>query len=85
MDYPGNDIGHVFVPTAVECQQKCKEEKRCMFFGYIKSDKKCYLKDSKATPSAHQDRVSGPKTCPFMKHGNSLTFYQHSSFSLTYF
>ena len=50
-----------------------------MFFGYVKSDKICYLKDSKATPSANQDRISGPKTCPCFKEGMDYFLYDIST------
>ena len=65
VDYAGNDFHQVIVPTALECQQKCKEDKRCKFFTYSKSAKKCYLKHSKATPSAVQNVISGPEVCCF--------------------
>ena len=65
VDYAGNDFHQVIVPTALQCQQKCKEDKRCKFFTYSKSAKKCYLKHSKATPSAVQNVISGPEVCCF--------------------
>ena len=65
IDYLGNDIRAVQTETAEDCQKACQKEHNCKYWTFVKSIKKCHLKNAKSIGGTNSDDlVSGPRTCP---------------------
>jgi len=71
VDYPGEDIKATETTTWITkesaklCQDLCATTAKCVFFTYSTSNKRCYLKKSKAAKTVPEvGAVSGPKKCP---------------------
>ena len=68
--FNGNDLEEFKIDDAIECQEKCRQNNKCKWFGFTSRNKTCKLKS--AMPSegtyelkkAHVDDFAGPAYCP---------------------
>lgn len=64
-NYPGNDIGGVFVSDPTECCNACGRNSSCVAFSYFSSFNYCYFKGAKPDKDTSEDygeMVSGVVT-----------------------
>ena len=61
-NYPSNDIIQKPQDTAEECLDFCRQTEGCNVFTWHKTQKYCWLKTKRGTPTVDNNLISGP-TC----------------------
>ena len=61
LDLKGNVFKHGPKSTALNCQNWCLYDKRCLAFVFY--DKYCWLKSSLSGERVNEGRISGPPSC----------------------
>ncbi|OEH76597.1 PAN domain-containing protein [Cyclospora cayetanensis] len=64
IDLFGDDIINTEVANALACQYQCVAVNGCMFWTFISSTRRCYMKGANVDPQPHKEAISGPRECP---------------------
>lgn len=64
IDLYGDDLINTQVANPLACQFQCSAVQGCVYWSFLPSNNRCYLKGPNVSPKAHDEAVSGPKECP---------------------
>lgn len=64
IDLFGGDIIDTQVENPLACQFQCNAVNGCVFWTFLPSTSRCFLKGSKVEAMPHGEAISGPKECP---------------------
>lgn len=64
IDLYGGDIIDTQVENPLACQYQCNAVNGCIFWTFLPSTSRCFLKGSNVEAMPHDEAISGPKECP---------------------